>query len=113
MIENNFKKILKIIALYYDLDYISEFVLDLQVYNDKYNTEARIWLTAPNNHLGINLMLYSIKLNDIENKEAIEVFSEYMKFYAQNSELFKTKDGLKFNLSFEISNRWAKLVVFV
>lgn len=114
-VEDNFLKMIEIMQLYYKLHSIHEFVLDLQIYNDNRDTEPRVWLSAPKNHLGVNLMLYSVKLNDcdgnVPNNRAVEVFSEYMNFYAQNEPLFELwhneNDNYKpiAEIKFEISNR--------
>lgn len=115
-VKSEFLKMIEIMQLYFKLDNIHKFKLDLQIYQqDKYETEPRIWLSAPNNHLGINLMLYSVKLSDcdgkVPNEKAVEVFSEYMSFYQANEELFELwhdkKDNWKptASITFEISNR--------
>ena len=115
-VKDEFKKMLEIIYMYYKLDGITNFVLDLQIYGNTYSeTEPRIWLSAPKNHLGINLMLYSVKLctcnEKVPNNEAIEVFTEYMKFYSENEELFilynDEEDSYKptAKITFEVSNR--------
>lgn len=115
-VKSEFLKMIEIMQLYFKLDSIHDFKLDLQIYpQDKYETEPRIWLSAPNNHLGINLMLYSVKLSDcdgkVPNERAVEVFSEYMSFYQANEDLFELwhdkKDNWKptASITFEISNR--------
>ena len=112
-IDLNYKKLLKIMNVYYDLEYISDFILDLQLYSKtKYrNNEARIWLKGNNTrNMGIKLMLYSINLNDnltdLSHKEAVHIFNEYISFYALNESLFKVKNNdYHFNISFEVSNR--------
>lgn len=117
-VKDEFKNMIEIMQLYYKIDHISDFVLDMQLYSkDKYSseTEPRIWLSAPKNHLGVNLMLYSVKLCDSENKVpnemAFEIFSEYLKFYSENEELFELwhneNDNYKptAKIRFEISNR--------
>lgn len=114
-VKKEFERMIEIMQLYYKIADICEFVLDLQIYNDGRGTEPRVWLSAPNNHLGINLMLYSVKLDDsdgiVPNERAVEVFSEYMAFYANNEELFKLwhkeSDNYKpiAEIKFEISNR--------
>lgn len=114
-VKDNFLKMIEIMQLYYKLHSIHEFVLDLQVYNDDRGTEPRVWLSAPKNHLGVNLMLYSVKLNDcdgnVPNERAVEVFSEYMSFYQANEDLFELwhneSDNYKpiAEIKFEISNR--------
>lgn len=115
-VESEFKKMIEIMQLYFKLDNIHEFKLDLQIYpENKYETEPRIWLSAPDNNLGINLMLYSIKLkvcdSKIPNNKAVEVFSEYMSFYQANEDLFELwhdrKDNWKpiASITFKISNR--------
>lgn len=114
-VKQEFEKMIEIMQLYYKLDGIHEFVLDLQIYNNNRGTEPRVWLSAPNNHLGINLMLYSVKLDSadeiVPNDKAIEVFSEYMAFYSKNEQLFELwhdeNDNYKpiAKITFEISNR--------
>ena len=115
-VADEFKNMLDIIYLYYKLDDIHDFVLDLQLYEGSYKeTEPRIWLSAPDNHMGIRLMLYSVKLKScdeiVPNEKAIEVFSEYMKFYSENQELFKLWHDETDNyqptasITFEVSNR--------
>ena len=115
-VENEFKTMIEIMQLYYKIDDIHDFVLDLQIYENEYSeTEPRIWLSAPENHLGVRLMLYSVKLDccdeKVPNDKAIEVFSEYMKFYSANQDLFKLwhkeDDNWKptATITFEISNR--------
>ena len=115
-VESEFAKMIEIMQLYYKLDMIHDFKLDLQIYpQDKYETEPRIWLSNQSNHLGINLMLYSIKLSDcdgnVPNERAVEVFSEYMSFYQANEDLFELwhdeNDNYKpiASITFEISNR--------
>lgn len=114
-VKKEFKKMIEIMQLYFKLDDIHDFKLDLQIYNDGRGTEPRVWLSAPNNHLGINLMLYSVKLSDcdgnVPNERAVEVFSEYMSFYQANRDLFELwhdkNDKWKpiANITFEISNR--------
>lgn len=114
-VKREFEKMIEIMQLYYKIAHIHEFVLDLQIYNDGRGTEPRVWLSAPKNHLGINLMLYSVTLDDsdgvVPNERAVEVFSEYMAFYANNEELFelwhKKSDNYKpiAEIKFEISNR--------
>ena len=114
-VESEFAKMIEIMQLYFKLDSIHDFTLDLQIYHDKYNSEPRVWLSAPNNHLGINLMLYSVKLSDcdgnVPNERAVEVFSEYMSYYQANEDLFELwhdkNDNWKpiANITFEISNR--------
>ena len=109
---------IEIIQLYYKIDSITDFKLDLQLYSEnKYSgqTEPRIWLSAPDNHLGVNLMLYSIKLCDVDNivpnSMAFDIFSGYMKYYSENQELFKLWHDENENykpiasITFEISNR--------
>ena len=110
-----FKKMIEIMQLYFKLDDIHDFKLDLQIYNDGRGTEPRVWLSAPNNHLGINLMLYSVKLSDcdgkVPNERAVEVFSEYMSFYQANENLFELWHNKEDNwkptasIAFKISNR--------
>ena len=95
---------------------VDKFVLDLQLYpkkEDKEQTSPRIWLTAPKNNMGVHLMLYGIELENkhgkVSNEDAIEVFSEYMKYYAQNQDKFKYENSLgtewSIEITFEISNR--------
>lgn len=107
----HFKKMLKVMAAYYDIKYISTFKLDMQLYNTnehKKEFEARIWLSS-DSFDGIKLMLYSVNLNetvtDITKTEALEVFSAYMSYYAINEDKFKTTDDFKFDITFEVSNR--------
>lgn len=118
-IADEFDNMIEIIQLYYKIDSITDFKLDLQLYPpNEYSgtqTEPRIWLSAPDNHLGVNLMLYSVKLCDcdniVPNEMAFEVYSEYMKYYSTNQELFKLwhnkNENYKptANITFEISNR--------
>lgn len=114
-VKENYEKMLDIIYLYYKTDDITDFKLDLQLYSQEYKSEPRIWLINKNNKLGINLMLYSIKLCSydeiLKNEDAIDVFSEYMRFYYKNKELFtlwKNKnDDWKptASITFGISNR--------
>ena len=117
-IADEFANMIEIIQLYYKIDSITNFKLDLQLYSEsKYSgqTEPRIWLSAPDNHLGVNLMLYSVKLCDVDNlvpnEMAFEIFSEYMKYYSENQELFKLWHNENENykptasIIFEISNR--------
>jgi hypothetical protein len=117
-IADEFANMIEIIQLYYKIDSITDFKLDLQLYPaSKYSgqTEPRIWLSAPDNHLGVNLMLYSVKLCDtdciVPNEMAFEIYSEYMKYYSENQELFKLwhneNDNYKptASITFEISNR--------
>lgn len=115
-VKYEFKKMIEIMQLYYKLSSIHSFELSLQIYpQDKYETEPRIWLSAPDNSLGINLMLYSVKLSDcdgkVPNKRAVEVFSEYMSFYQANESLFELWHNKEDNwkptasIAFKISNR--------
>ena len=117
-IADEFANMIEIIQLYYKIDDITDFILDLQLYPvNKYSgqTEPRIWLCAPNNHLGVNLMLYSVKLCDtdciVPNEMAFEIYSEYMKYYSENQELFELWHNKNENykptasITFEISNR--------
>lgn len=115
-VKHEFKKMIEIMQLYYKLSSIHSFELSLQIYpQDKYETEPRIWLSASDNSLGINLMLYSVKLSDcdgkVPNERAVEVFSEYMAFYQANENLFELwhdkEDSWKptASITFEISNR--------
>lgn len=111
-----FNKMIEIMQLYYKLSSIHSFELSLQIYpQDKYETEPRIWLSASDNSLGINLMLYSVKLSDcdgkVPNERAVEVFSEYMSFYQANENLFELWHNKEDNwkptasIAFKISNR--------
>ena len=111
-----FNKMIEIMQLYYKLSSIHSFELSLQIYpQDKYETEPRIWLSASDNSLGINLMLYSVKLSDcdgkVPNERAVEVFSEYMSFYQANEDLFELWHNKEDNwkptasIAFKISNR--------
>lgn len=115
-VKYEFKKMIEIMQLYYKLSSIHNFELSLQIYpQDKYETEPRIWLSASENSLGINLMLYSIKLSDcdgkVPNERAVEVFSEYMSFYQANEDLFELWHNKEDNwkptasIAFKISNR--------
>lgn len=94
----------------------TKFVLDLQLYKKDKDTNKqahpRIWLTSDDSRMGIHLMLYSIDFEDehISNENVIDIFSEYMRYYAQNSEKFKydNYDGsfqYSIEIKFEISNR--------
>ena len=68
-VKYEFKKMIEIMQLYYKLSSIHSFELSLQIYpQEKYETEPRIWLSAPDNSLGISLMLYSVKLSDCDGK---------------------------------------------
>lgn len=115
-VKHEFKKMIEIMQLYYKLSSIHSFELSLQIYpQDKYETEPRIWLSASDNSLGINLMLYSVKLSDcdgkVPNERAVEVFSEYMSFYQANENLFELWHNKEDNwkptasITFKISNR--------
>lgn len=115
-VKYEFKKMIEIMQLYYKLSSIHSFELSLQIYpQDKYETEPRIWLSAPDNSLGISLMLYSVKLSDcdgkVPNERAVEVFSEYMSFYQANENLFELWHNKEDNwkptasIAFKISNR--------
>lgn len=114
-IESNCEKIVKICSVYAEMEDITEFVLDLQVYSENEytgKTESRIWLTCPKNRLGISLSLYSIKLCNsdeiLSDEDAMDVFGAYQKFYALNKDKFqvKTHFGEKtVKFSFEISMR--------
>lgn len=110
MIESNFDELIEIMKLYCKFKDVTNFILDLQIYNNTDNsTEPRIWLSAQKDDLGINLMLYSINLHGIANENACEVFSEYMQYYAINENKFKTTTKYNFEttfkISFEVSNR--------
>lgn len=124
-IENEFKNIIDIMRLYYKIYKITTFVLDIQLYSNKEETEpteARIWLSDIWNvgtvrDYGIHLQLYSIKLKDSENKitdhkQALEIFNAYMNYYALNQDKFKALEKSKkgqynptFDIKFEVSNR--------
>lgn len=120
-VEEEFKNMLDIMRLYYQIDSITDFILDIQLYSQReYSTEpteARIWLSAPENHLGVNLQLYSIKLSDCDNKitdkaTALEIFNSYISYYGLNQDDFKaiakpkkSEYNPKFNIQFEVSNR--------
>lgn len=113
----NFEHMLDIMKVYCNLpSSATKFTLDLQLFKETENrkTEPRIWLTSDDSRMGIHLMLYSVDLKNkygqISNEDAIEVFSEYMKYYAQHSEEFKydNHDGsyqYSIEIQFEISNR--------
>ena len=119
-VKRQFENMLEIMGVYCKLPKsATKFVLDLQLYAEKENTEQtapRIWLTSDDSRMGIHLMLYSVDLENkygkVSNEDAIEVFSEYMKYYAQHSEEFKydNYDGsyqYSIEIQFEISNRGA------
>ena len=114
-IESNFAKIVEICSVYSKLEYLTEFVLNLQVYSEnKYTekTESRIWLECPENDLGISLELYSIKLASydgiLDDNGSFDVFAGYQKFYAQNLDAFKVKTDIgerTIKFTFKISMR--------
>lgn len=109
---------ISIMKTYFDLpSNLSEFILDIQLYSpreyDNTQTEPRIWLTCPKNNMGINLMLYSVKLENkygmVSNEDAIEVFSEYMKYYSLHQDEFTFTNDFEheytIKIKFEVSNR--------
>ena len=114
-LESNFRKILKICQMYAEMENLTDFVLDLQIYSAKEHigkTESRIWLNCPKNDLGLSLALYSIKLCSydgmVTDDDVIDVFAQYQKFYVENIDKFivKTDYGERtIDFSFEISMR--------
>ena len=62
-IESNFSELIEIMQLYCKLQDITNFTLDLQIYNKADNpTEPRIWLSAKKKGLGINLMFLTFMI---------------------------------------------------
>lgn len=118
-ISRQFKQMLEIMQIYCKIPRsATKFVLDLQLYKeDEYTNKQphpRIWLTSNDSSMGINLMLYSVDLENkygqVSNEDAIEIFSEYMKYYAQHSEDFTYPNydnsyNYRIDIKFEVSNR--------
>ena len=118
-VKRQMKQMLEIIQMYCKMPRsTTKFTFDLQLYKENEDTNKqthpRIWLTSNDSSMGIHLMLYSVDLENkygqISNEDAIEIFSEYMKYYAQHSEDFTypNHDGsynYSIDIKFEISNR--------
>ena len=118
-VSRQFKQMLEIMQMYCKIPRsATKFILDLQLYKEdeytKKQPHPRIWLTSSDSSMGINLMLYSVDLENkygqISNEDAIEIFSEYMKYYAQHSEDFTYPNhdnsyNYSIDIKFEVSNR--------
>lgn len=118
-VNRQMKEMIEIMKMYCKIPRsATNFVFDLQLYKKNEDTgkqaHPRIWLTSNDSSMGIHLMLYSVDLTNkygqISNEDAIEVFSEYMKYYVEHSEDFTypNYDGsydYSIDIKFEISNR--------
>ena len=87
----------KLTGVYYELDYITEFELVLQVYDE----EARVWLEA-NKLKGVMGMLYSFNL-DVTGPEAFKFFNDLQLYLFEHP--IKNEHDIAINFNFSMSDR--------